>query len=136
MGRPSSDLTASDRGEADDFVQCQLLLSTAIEAYFGVDRSDCRTLFRDDLLGVALFVAREGAIMQALCRRQTPRGRWTLNDLGPAPRWSAYKDTTDLGLLVTSEALRSERLDPDRNALLGELVYTTSWDTPVPERPR
>ena len=135
MGQ-SSDLTASDRSEADDFVQCQLLLSTAIEAYFGVDRSDCRTLFRDDLLGVARFVAREGAIMQALCRRQTPRGRWTLIDLGPAPRWSANKDTTDLGLLVTSEALRSERLDPDRNALLGELVYTTSWDTPVPERPR
>ena len=48
MSRSSSDPTTSASEEADDFVQCQLLLSTAIKAYFDVERSDCRTLFRDD----------------------------------------------------------------------------------------
>ena len=134
MSRSSSDLTTSDREEADDFVQCQLLLSTAIKAYFDVERSDCRTLFRDDFLGVALFVAREGRVMQALCRRVTPRAQWMLIDLGPAPRWSAYKDTSDLGLLVTARPAASQPpLDPNRDAVLGEFAYTMAWDIPTTE---
>lgn len=136
MGGPSSDLTTSDREEADDFVQCQLLLSTAITAYFDVDRSNCRTLFRDDFLGVALFAARRGWIMQALCRRLTSRAQWMLIDLGRAPRWSDYKDHSDRGLLVTAQPLASNlALDPDRDAVLEELSYTTVWDLPRPSDP-
>ena len=122
--------------EPDDFVQRQLLLSTALCSYFGVSDADCRTFFRDDHLGLGLFVARDGKPMQALCRRPDPRAPWRLISLRPAPRWTSYRnEDPDLGVQVSTPEIdqpKREELDPVRHALIYDVVYTIEWDVRGP----
>ena len=114
--------------EPDDFVQRQLLLSTALCSYFGVSDADCRTFFKDDHLGLGLFIGRDGKAMQALCRRPEPRAPWQLITLCPAPRWTSYGNQgPDVGVHVSASEMdlpKPDELDPVRHAVIDDAVYT------------
>ncbi|MDQ3640344.1 MAG: hypothetical protein M3450_02440 [Actinomycetota bacterium] len=130
---PTCDQTKSDVMEPDDFVQRQLLLSTALCSYFGVSDADCRTFFRDDHLGLGLFVARDGKPMQALCRRPDRRAPWQLISLRPAPRWTPYpNEDSDLGVQVSASEIDQRKRHPVRHALIDGIVYTIDWDVHGP----
>lgn len=130
---PTCDRTRSDYEEPDDFVQRQLLLSTALGSYFGVDETDCRTFFRDDRLGLGLFIARGGDLMQALCSRPDPRAPWRLIDLRQGPCWTSYREDPDVGVQASEEDHRQDaEFDPVRHAVLDGVVYTIRWDVRRP----
>ncbi len=132
---PTCDRTNSHEKEPDDFVPRQLLLSTVLGSYFRVGDSDCRTFFRDDRLGLGLFVVRDGKLMQALCRRADPRAPWRLIGLRAGPGWTSYRhEDPDLGVQVSVSQVdhrQYQELDPVRHAVING-VYTIEWDVRRP----
>lgn len=130
----TSELTESDAAEPDDFVRKQLMLGTALQVYFGAREEEVRTLFRNDLVGVGLFVARGQRVMQALCRRSTSTSQWRICHLAPAPHWAPYvAGTSRLGVLVKRSALSDAHPgDFRRCAVLDDAAYELLWDV---ERP-
>ena len=130
--------TQSPISPSDDFVRAQLALTNAVRTFFKVG-DEPKTVFRDDLLAVALFRPRPSAgdhepvLLQGVFRRLHDHDQWRVVRLGRGPTWQPYEsEGSAQGVLV--EEVASDFESGQRSASVvftreDGRRYLATWDT-------